>query len=498
MMDQGSSIERALGLAIEHGSDAIVVTDADGVIRFVNRAFEKISGYSADEALGKTPAILKSGAHEPEYYGALWATLLAGETWCGEFCNRHKDGNLYREAATISPVRDADGTTTGYVAVKRDLTRELTLEAQLVGAQRLDSIGRLVGGVAHDFNNILTVMLTYLQFLQEDLPADAPMQDDVTMVSDAARRASSLVSQLLAFSNRQAAEPRMMDLNHSLREVEKMLRRIVGEDVTLEVELADEVEPIFADPAHVEQVVINLAVNAREAMAKGGTLTVRSECLTAGASPLSGKAVALRVLDTGEGMDDETRKLAQEPFFTTKNRPAGVGLGLPTVRDIVRRCRGTVEIDSQHGRGTSVSVYFPAATAISAPPANESGDQRDALHLLLVDDDEPVRIAMRRALCAAGYQVTEAQNGLEALEALRATPSRYALVVSDVVMPGLSGAALREQMAANFPLIPVLLVSGYHADALSEHGAVGDDLTILPKPFSVPQLLRAISALLER
>ncbi len=497
MEERDSFDQQALSLAIEQVGEAVMVTDADGVIRYVNPAFEEMTGYSREEVLGKTPAILKSGVHDLEFYAALWSKLLAGEVWRGEFRNQRKDGSLYREAASISPLRRPNGEPWGYVAVKRNLTRERALEDQLVSAQRIDSIGRLVGGVTHDFNNILTVMLTYLQFVDEDLPADTPMKEDVQVIADAARRAAVLVSQLLAFTNRPTGEPRKVDVNQSVRDLEKMLRRIVGEDVTLAVELGSEPRPVLADPGHIEQVIMNLVVNAREAMPRGGTLTIKTEVLTAPRSPLQGAAVALRVIDTGEGMDQATRQRAVEPFFSTKARTAGAGLGLATVRDIVRRCHGTLVIDSEPGEGTQVSVYLPVAPLASVAPTDAPSSSDEKLHVLVVDDDAPVRAAMRRTLRGAGYQVSEASGGRVALELLSANPRKYALMVSDVVMPGLSGGALRQQVAASYPQVPVLLVSGYHGDALNEHVAVGEGIALLAKPFSVPQLLEAVSSLLE-
>jgi two-component system cell cycle sensor histidine kinase/response regulator CckA len=265
-----------LGMAVEQVGDTIVITDTEGVIQYVNPAFEKTSGYSRGEALGRKPGILKSGKHGPEHYRELWDTLRRGEVWSGEFVNRRKDGVLYEEIAVISPLRDDSGTTVNYVAVKRELTNENRLKEQLRQAQKMEAIGTLAGGIAHDFNNLLTAVMGYSELIMQRLGTEDPMWKEVEEIRKAGERATSLTRQLLAFSRRQILSPRIVDLNAIVTGMEKMLRRLIREDIELTATLDERLWKAKVDPGQMEQVLMNLVVNARDAMPGGGALSIRT------------------------------------------------------------------------------------------------------------------------------------------------------------------------------------------------------------------------------
>jgi two-component system, cell cycle sensor histidine kinase and response regulator CckA len=357
---------RNLITAIEQSAETIVITDLEGRIQYCNPAFEKITGYSKEEAIGQNPRILKSGLHSAEFYGQLWATIKKGEVWTGHLTNKKKDGSVYEEDATISPIRDASGQVSGFVAVKRDVTERLQLESQLRQAQKLESIGRLAGGVAHDFNNLLTVINGYAEVLLADLDRTDPLWSSIDEIRKAGDRAAGLTKQLLAFSRKQIIEPKALDLNSTIRESERMLQRLIGEDIVLAAELDPLLGPVMADPEQVHQVIMNLVVNARDAMPDGGRLeigTANFEVTSADASihedAKPGRYVVMSVTDSGAGMDEQTRQHIFEPFFTTKAGDKGTGLGLSTVYGIMRQSGGWIDVASKVGAGTSFKLYFP-------------------------------------------------------------------------------------------------------------------------------------------
>lgn len=426
---------RSLATAIEQAGETIVITDLSGAIQYCNPAFEKVTGYSRQEVIGQNPRFLKSGKHHADFYAQLWGTITEGRVWSGRLINKKKDGFLYEEDATISPIRDASGKISGFVAVKRDVTEWRQLEDQLRQAQKLESIGRLAGGVAHDFNNLLTVINGYSGLLLKRLKAGDPLRAYADEISIAGERAASLTKQLLAFSRKQMIEPKVLDLNAAIRASAPMLQRLIGEDVTLETHLESSVGPVMADADQVHQVIMNLAVNARDAMPDGGKLEIETKNVELGAEAttairpdtMPGRYVVMIVTDHGRGMDETTRQHIFEPFFTTKELGKGTGLGLATVYGIMRQSGGWIDVFSEVGVGSSLKVYFPRVDSCSVPERNEISFSTigGSETILVVEDEVSVRSFAVAALKQQGYQVLEAPNGKEAIACQSNIQSRF-------------------------------------------------------------------------
>ena len=367
-----------LTMAVEQAGESIVVTDTRGTIQYVNPAFERITGYEQMEVIGQTPRILKSGRHDAAFYRNMWQILLRGEIWRGTFLNKRKDGILYEEDAVISPVRDPSGQVVNYVAVKRDVTDVRRMEEQLRQSQKMEAVGRLAGGVAHDFNNLLTAISGYSDLLLHRLPDYSTLRRDVEEIRKAGDRAAALTRQLLAFSRRQVLQPKVLDLNAVVTKMGEMLRRLIGEDIELSTDLSPSLSRVKADPGQIEQVIVNLAVNARDAMPDGGRVTIATADAElspayAAAHPgvRPGPHVLLSVADTGQGMSDETQAHLFEPFFTTKERGKGTGLGLATVYGIVQQSGGHIRVNSAADRGSTFLIYLPR---VEAPEECAQGD----------------------------------------------------------------------------------------------------------------------------
>ncbi len=492
--------------AIEQSSDAVVITDLAGTIQYVNPAFECLSGYSKEEALGANPRILKSGKQPPELYQDLWRTITRGAVWKGQMVNKRKDGTLFTEEVTISPVRDANERIIGFLAVKRDLSPMLSLQAQLFRSQRLEGIGRLAGGIAHDFNNIISVLLSYSSFALASAPSGWTGRDDLMEIKKASQRAAALTQQLLAFSRRQPMTPRPADMNVLLLDMEKMLRRVIGEDISLSLKLASDLWQVEVDTSQVEQVILNLAVNARDAMPKGGTLAFvtrnhlgRLAAETRAAHEAPTEWVVLEVTDSGVGMSPEVLDRIFEPFYTTKEPGHGTGLGLATVYGIIKQSGGTVDVRSAPGEGSTFTLYLPRLRASGKQPsltAPNLSTEPDSSTVLVVDDDEGIRMILRRIMEGAGMRVLMAADGAQATGLLRENPD-IRLVITDVVMPRGSGLDLAKELLEEFPSLPVLLVSGYSEVPIALSPELKHLRDFLPKPFSSDDLLRVAHRLLR-
>lgn len=352
--------------AIEQTSESIVITDSGGRIQYVNPAFETHSGYSASEAIGTNPRVLQSGQHNESFYRDMWRTLSSGKKWTGKFTNRKKDGSLYLEDSSISPITDKNGKITNYVAVKRDITKESRLEQQLCQAQRMESIGRMAGGIAHDFNNILTVVNGHTQLSLLMIPQDDPLRENILTIQEAGAKATKLVKQLQSFSRNQIICQEILHLDDEIKKNKTMLSHLLDEDITVILNFDDTPWPVIADRGQFEQIITNLAVNSRDAMPDGGTLTIesfniklRQENSPEHPHVAIGEYVLLRITDTGEGMSQETQRLIFEPFFTTKNVGRGTGLGMSTVYGIIKQHNGWINVSSEIGKGTTINLYFP-------------------------------------------------------------------------------------------------------------------------------------------
>jgi PAS domain S-box-containing protein len=497
-----------LAMAIEQAAEIVVVTDARGAIAYVNPAFESVTGYARAEVLGCNPRVLKSGVQDEAFYRTLWETISGGRTWHGRLVNKKKDGTVYTEDATISPVRDADGRISSYVAVKRDITHEISLEAQLLQSQKMEAIGSLAGGVAHDFNNLLSVILSYTEFAMEGVPEGDPLKSDLLEVKTSAKRAVALTRQLLAFSRKQVLQPVPLSLNQTALGVDKMLRRILGEDIDLVQALAPDLGLVQADPGQMEQVLMNLVVNARDAMPDGGKLTIETsnleideEYAARHVAVKPGPYVQLAVTDTGCGMDQETKARLFEPFFTTKEQGKGTGLGLSTVYGIVKQSGGNIWVYSEPGHGTTFKIFLPrelsatAATAIVPPPVPMRTTGTETI--LVVEDEEALRKVARRSLAAAGYTVLTAANGQEALLTSAQHAGDIHLLLTDVVMPKIGGRALAQELSKARPGLKVVYMSGYADDAIVHHGVLDAGTRFLAKPFTATDLMSKVREVLD-
>jgi len=422
---------------------------------------------------------------------------------------RHKNGTWRHLEGVFTNLLD-DPSVGAIVINYRDVTERRILEEQIVLSQKMEAIGRLAGGVAHDFNNILTAIGGYTDLLIADLPPDDPRRSDVEEIYRATVCAAGLTQQLLAFSRRQVLQPRVINLNALIPDLEKMLRRLIGEDILFATVLHPRLGNIRADPGKLEQVIVNLAVNARDAMPDGGRLTIETRNVELDESYAAehpsvkpGRYVMLAVTDTGVGMDEDTKARVFEPFFTTKVRGKGTGLGLATVYGIVQQTGGHIWPYSEPGRGTAMRVYLPRVDE-PADPIEQSGDVtpevlRGSETILLVEDEAPVRSVTRQLLERNGYTVLEAADGPAALALVNgATGEPHVdLLLTDVIMPGMSGRELANQLKARRPDLRVLFMSGYTDDAVVRHGMLEPGLAYLEKPFRPPALLRKVRDVLK-
>jgi PAS domain S-box-containing protein len=507
---------RQLVRAVEQSPALVVVTDLRGRIEYVNPRFERVTGYAAADVLGRNPRFLKTGWTRPQEYQALWAAIAAGETWQGEFHNRRKDGSLFWERATISSLRDGAGSITHYVKVAEDITESRraeealrVTEQQLLLAQRMEAISRLAGGIAHDFNNLLSVVLGQAEHLAQELADDPARRARAERIAAATEKAASLTRQMLAFSRRQVLDPRTIRLDAVVSEARDELRRTVGDGVELTLVEPATLGSVRADPAQVVQVLLNLALNAREAMPGGGRLTVEfadallDERYAAGHPPcVPGPYVMMAVTDTGHGMDRDTQRRIFEPFFTTKREGIGTGLGLSTVYGIVKQSGGFIWVYSEPHVGSCFKIYLPRVDApheplplLAAETPGEAPATRRGARLLLVEDDDGVRELMADILEAEGYVVVASGRPDEALQLAEQQPS-FELLITDVIMPGMNGRELARRLLERSRVAGALFVSGYAGEALVRHGGVERGERFLQKPFSQRALQSIVRAAL--
>jgi two-component system NtrC family sensor kinase len=480
-----------------------VITDPQGVIEWANPSFTSMTGYTLSEVRGQKPNVLASGAHQQRCYEDLWKTILEGRVWMGEIENRRKDGRVYVEQMSMTPVRDRDERVTHFVAVTRDISEQRTLEAQFRQAQRMEAIGQLAGGIAHDFNNLMTAILGYCEILLDQIPADDPNHADVQEIRSAGVRASSLTRQLLAFSRKQILKPATFDVRGTVSGLDRMLRRVIREDIVFAMVQADRPLYVRADIGQVEQVLINLVINASDAMPAGGTLTVSSRAAVIdddfvrthpGAS--KGRFVAIDVRDTGTGMPPDVLCRIFEPFFTTKPQGKGTGLGLSMVYGIVKQSGGYVSATSQVGQGSLFTVYLPEepepkAVEAVVRPARRAPSPTSA-SILVAEDDATIRNLVCRVLLRSGFNVVAGGSAREALESLDGLGGHPDLLLTDVIMPDTSGVEFARIMRVRHPMLPVIFMSGYHdlADVPYADGASAGRL--LQKPVTPEALLQAV------
>lgn len=493
--------------AIEQSAEGVVITNTAGDIEYVNPAYTHITGHSREEVLGHNPRILKSGKHDRLFYERLWTTILNGEAWHGELSNRRKDGTLYTEELNITPARNTNGEITHFISTKRDITERKRLEEQFRQAQKMEAVGRLAGGVAHDFNNLLTVINGYAEIMLDGLGSSDRAYIPLEEIRKAGVQAASLTHQLLAFSRQQVLAPQVLDLNPLVADMEKMLRRLLGEDVDLVMVQDPGLGQVKADPGQIRQIVANLAVNARDAMPQGGKLTIETSNAEFDAAyeqkhPIGspGRYVMLAVSDTGTGMDAETPARIFEPFFTTKEEGKGTGLGLAMVYGTVRQSGGFIWVYSEPGRGTAIKIYLPRVEEVAESVEHSEAHGQSTTGketILLVEDDEAVRALAKRILQDLGYKVLESISAEDALQIGERHQEPIDLLLTDVVMPRMSGRKVAEHLSRLRPGLKVLFMSGYTNNAIVHHGVLEANTVLLQKPFTPSSLARKVREVLD-
>ncbi|HGY55749.1 MAG TPA: PAS domain S-box protein [Caldithrix abyssi] len=496
------NLER-LATVIEQSGESILLMDRNCHLQYVNLSFEKSTGYNRDEVIGWH---LKE-FHPDIFLQDILDDLRRGQEWNGRLSVKRRDGSSFRVEAVFSPIRDQRKNITGYVSVQRDISGEELLADQLRQAQKMESVGRLAGGVAHDFNNILTVITGYSDLCLNQLDKDHPLTRNLKQIRAAAQKAESLTRQLLAFSRKQVLQPKVINLNSVILETQKLLNRLISEDVELVTELTPELGHVYADPGQIEQVLMNLVVNARDAMPDGGKLVIRTSNFEISGlfskhlpDIRDGNYVELTVSDTGHGMDDATREHIFEPFFTTKEEGKGTGLGLSTVYGIVKQSKGHIFVESKVGQGTTFTIYLPRIDAEVQMESDSAlsyqqmvGDET----ILVVEDRTDLRELIHSILKENGYSVLMASDGLGAIELLKRTDEKPQLIISDVIMPRLNIREFLKEIKKIDPALPLLFMSGHHDDVLEEKGLDPSTIVFLHKPFTPIELLRKIRNILD-
>ncbi len=486
--------------------DLIYVHDLNGNFVSINKAAQQITGYTADEALKMNIAQLVVPEDLETVYAMVASNLGGDANATYDLTIVSKQGRrLLLEVSTHLVYRK--GNPVAVQGIARDITERKRLEEQFLQSQKMEAVGRLAGGVAHDFNNLLTVIGAYSQMIGESLPEDQRLRSYAQEILWAAERAGTLTNRLLAFSRRQVVQPRIVDLNSLIVTLDNMLRRLIGEDIELKIVLEPGAGAVKADPSHLEQVIMNLAVNARDAMRTGGRLSLRTSRVEL-AQPSDGcpdlppgSYIVLEVGDTGAGMTPEVLGHIFEPFYTTKEAGKGTGLGLSTVYGIVKQCGGDIQVRSSPGAGAHFTLYFPRASGQDAPRAEPAPaaapPQADREVVLLVEDEYGVRKLVRKMLVQQGYRVIEASSGEEALRLCERHNGSIHLLLSDVVMPNMSGRELAERLCAARPDLKVLYMTGYTEDAIVQHGVLEPGVAVLNKPFLSDALARKLRDVLD-
>jgi two-component system, cell cycle sensor histidine kinase and response regulator CckA len=493
--------------AVEQSPLSIIITDKDGIIEFVNPKFAEVSGYQAHEMIGRQPSIMESGQTPDTVYKRLWACMTSGSIWEGEMLNRKKNGDLFWERVTIAPVRNKQGIVINYLWIKEDITERNKLEEQLRQAQKMEAIGQLAGGVAHDFNNILTAIIGFSTLLKMGNTLDPLSIERVDQIIMAAERAAKLTGGLLAFSRKQTLNPQKTNLNDVVQNVQKFLVRIIGEDILLTTVFKHEPIKVYVDSSQIEQVLINLATNARDAMPMGGQLSIVTELQTLDNSFVQahgygepGQYAVVTVSDTGCGMDEDTRNKIFEPFFTTKEVGKGTGLGMAIVYGTIKHHKGFISVYSEQGEGTVFRLYIPATDSeeesgkVSITQIAPKGGTET---ILVAEDDPDVRMFVETFLKEYGYEVILAEDGQDCIEKFMANQDRISLILMDVIMPKKNGKEAFEAINRLQPGVKVLYSSGYTSDIILKKGLSVEETNLIMKPVQPLDLLLKIREVLD-
>ncbi|MBN2656061.1 MAG: PAS domain-containing protein [Spirochaetales bacterium] len=499
---------KQLQSAIEHAAEAILISDAEGLIEYVNPAFCQMTGYSREEVLGRKTNLLKSGEQNHDFYSELWETIKSGQSWSGQMKNRRKDGSLYTEESVISPVLGEDNSTIiNFVSIKKDISGDIDLQEQIEQSRKMQAIGQLAGGVAHDFNNMLTGIMTASMMLRRKIPGDELAERYLSIIDEAVQRSAELTRNLLSFSRKQPQLLNIISLHESIRRAEKLLRSTLDKGIKLNIELFDGENFIVGDSSRIENAVLNLCINASHAIqADQGEITVRTEVVTFDRKRcekdpfdlIPGEYIHLSVKDNGSGISPENLTKIFEPFFTTKGKTKGTGLGLTAVYTMVQQHKGSISVDSRPGEGTEFHLYFyhvgekAESEFISVPVLSVRGEGT----ILLVDDEDLIRKPLKDMLTDRGYQVYVAEDGQEALEVFGDHSDSIDLVILDVIMPRMDGLNCLKGLRKIKPSIAVIVESGFSSEEkigrMREIGIQG----FIRKPAGEKEICRVIEDVL--
>lgn len=502
VLEKLSEREHLITMAIEESGEGVVIADREGIIEYVNPAFERITGFSKDDVMRESLLTnIKCAIGEN-----ICSIVKSGSLWSGIFKGKRMDGRDYYEYLSITPVKDEKGEITKYVYIGRDITRERSLEEQLRQSQKMEVIGKFAGGIAHDFNNILTAIIGYGEILMDEMKEGDPLRSYVEAIRSSTERAASLTRSLLAFSRRQEITLKPVNLNEVIRGVEKLLLRLIGEDIQLRTVLSEESLTVLADAGQVEQILLNLATNARDAMPEGGTLTIETgaadidkEYVEEHIFAKPGPHAVLSVSDTGIGMDEETRQKIFEPFFTTKGVGKGTGLGLSVVHGIIKQHDGNINVYSEQGIGTTFKIFLPLIKAgvEEIKPVDTVPPIGGTETVLLAEDDHAVRKLIKEVLLRHGYKVMEAVDGEDAIRVFVENRDKIDILLLDIIMPEIKGTEAYEEITKISPEIKVLFMSGYTEEVIYRKGVFEKGLSFISKPVSPQEILKKIREVLD-
>ena len=490
--------QRRLAMIVEQASEEVMVTTTDGTIIYVNPAFERLTGYSREEAVGLRPNLLKSGVHDDEFYAEIWRCICDGHTWRGRLTNRRKDGALIELDTVISPVRSESGEIECYVAVKRDITGQARMEQELRQNQKMNAIGTLAGGIAHDFNNILGAIMGFAELLRDDLrDSDAGSKECLDSILQASDRARDLVRQILMFSRQSEQKMSVTAVDDIVRESLILIRSALPKHIEIEERIPSQKFLAQVDATQIHQVVMNLCTNAWHAMREsGGKLTVSLHRTEGYGESTPGRFLSLVVRDTGCGIDEAHREKIFDPFFTTKDRGDGTGMGLSVVHGIVMQHGGRITVRSKPGEGTEFEVLLPEAVdGEEAPQVEASKLPRGHEHILVIDDEPALLRVAERNLSALGYRVSTEISAQAALKRLADPAFDIDLVMTDMSMPKMSGVEVCARVREQRPALPVVLCTGYAGEVTETAGQSFD--AVLLKPISRREAAETIRRVLE-
>ena len=490
-------------------ANAVVICDNEGRILKVNPAFTTFTGYSAKEAIGQSTSLLRSGKHPDSFYDTMWKTISGGDVWHGEIVNKRKDGSLYTEDMTITPIFCESGEIKNYIAIKQDVTEKKLLKELYLRSQRIESMGTIAGGVAHDLNNALSpIIMSADLLLAQHQGEDEAKAETYQMIKDGAKRGADIVRQLLGFARGDGDELIEIQVRHLLKDQIKIFRSTFPKNITIEADLDASLNTVLGNSTKLIQVFTNLMINARDAMPEGGELLVQASNQTLDPSfvkensmPLEGEVVRIRIRDTGVGMKKELQEKIFDPFFTTKERGKGTGLGLPSVLTIIHEHHGVLHLDSEENKGTTFDVYLPAnltSHSVEADPVSHSAARGNGEVILVVDDEKSIGFMLKSILESLGYVVFYVNGGKEALEWVDNNPHRADGLILDLMMPEVDGIEVFQILKKKNHLPPTLFMSGMISDGEGDNYGGEEGVHFISKPFAVREIAERLQVVLRQ